>query len=63
MCVFVYVRIHAIVFCCRLSRQHSDLGTSLLDKLLQVDLSQLFSQLLQLLLLLLPQKNKEDNDN
>lgn len=37
----------------RLSRKHSDLGTSLLNELLQVHLSKLFCQLLQFLLLLL----------
>lgn len=34
----------------RFSRQHSDLGASLLDELLQVNLPQLLGQLLQLVL-------------
>ena len=50
----------AVLFC-GLSRQHSDLGTSLLNELLQVDLSKLFCQQLQLLLLLLWRKIHHDN--
>lgn len=38
------------VLSCGLSGQHGDLGASLLNELLQVDLSKLFCQLLQLLL-------------
>lgn len=51
--VCLFECLHAVVFPRWLSRQHSDLGARLLDELLQVDLSQLLGQLLQLLLLLL----------
>ena len=59
ICVCVCVHAGGVVLSCRLSRQHSDLGTSLLNELLQVDLSQLFSQLFQLLLFLLRRKETE----
>lgn len=41
-----------------LGRQHGDFGARLLDELLKVDLPQLLSQLLQLLLLLLGQRDQ-----
>lgn len=44
---------YTVVLSCGLSRQNSDLGTSLLNELLQVDLPKLLCQLLQRLLLLL----------
>lgn len=55
---------HAIGSPSGMSRQHGDLGPGLLDELLQVDLPQLFGELLQLLLLLLwHKKNNHENNN
>lgn len=44
------------------SRQHCDLGTGLLDELLQINLPQLLSQLLQLMVHVLQRKSTDRND-